>query len=244
MNPHPTPRGASGSLSRPATAALLSLLLLGVRPLYGTESACCPPPDGFVRVAEVVPDILLDIRYYSAYNFVGARVDGYEAPTAILTKEAAAALGRASDAFKARGLAIKIFDAYRPQVAVNHFMRWAVNPADTKTKREFYPDHDKRNLFRLGYISEKSGHTRGSTLDLTLVDRLSGRELDMGSPFDFFGEISHHGAGGLTPEQTANREILKSVMVANGFLYYPEEWWHYTLRNEPFPGTYFNFPVR
>ena len=200
-------------------------------------------PDAFVEVTDLVPEILLDIRYYSAFNFVGSRIDGYNAPIAILARPAAEALARAASAARERGYVLKIFDAYRPQAAVDHFVRWAGDLSDQSLKNIFYPDVDKSLLFAQNYIASKSGHSRGSTVDLTLVERASGKELDMGSPFDYFGAISHHGAKGLTREQAANRELLKSIMESAGFLPYAEEWWHYTLAKEPYPDTYFNFPV-
>lgn len=200
-------------------------------------------PPGFVYVTDVVETAQLDIRYYGENNFVGAPIDGYEAPVAILTQEAAAALKLAADILERQGYYIKIFDAYRPQRAVDHFVRWAEDLDDQKMKDVFYPEVDKARLFELGYIAEKSGHTRGSTVDLTLVYIDTGEEVDMGSTFDFFGEVSHHATNLITPEQAANRRILRDAMMAAGFVPYPEEWWHYSLANEPYPGTYFDFPV-
>jgi D-alanyl-D-alanine dipeptidase len=200
--------------------------------------------EGFMLVTDAAPDVVLEIRYYSTYNFMGARVDGYLSPVAMLTKEAATALQTASLAALDQGCTLKIFDAYRPQIAVNHFVRWAKDLGDQKTKDIFYPQVDKTKLFDLGYIASKSGHSRGSTVDLTLIDRKSGKELDMGSPFDFFGPISHHGTTMITPEQTANRNILKAIMHKAGFRPLPEEWWHYTLDDEPYRDTYFAFPVK
>ncbi|MCL2502378.1 MAG: M15 family metallopeptidase [Bacteroidales bacterium] len=200
-------------------------------------------PQGFVYISDLIPDVLLDIRYYSTYNFVGARVDGYCAPTAVLSAEAAQALKKVSDELKAQGYLLKIFDAYRPQKAVQHFVRWAKDLQDTVYRQAFYPDIDKSKLFELGYIAERSGHSRGSVVDLTLVDIRSGQELDMGTPFDFFGPKSGHGTDLITEEQTANRELLKSAMLRHGFRHYREEWWHYTLVGEPFPNTYFDFDV-
>lgn len=200
--------------------------------------------DDFVYISDIVPDVQLDIRYYSSNNFVGAPIEGYEAPVAILSKPAALALKKASDTCMARGYAIKIFDAYRPQTAVNHFIRWAENPAETQTQATYYPRLDKQALFPQGYIAARSSHSRGSTVDLTLVYYQTGKELDMGSRFDFFDPISHHGAARLTPAQIANRAILTSVMKENGFKTYPSEWWHYTLENEPYPDSYFDFAVR
>ena len=162
-------------------------------------------PEGFVQVAETVPDVILEIRYYSTYNFVGERIDGYEEPCAILTKEAAAALKAASDDCLRRGYRLKIYDAYRPQRAVTHFMRWAKDTDDTRMKASFYPNLDKSVLFEQGYILEKSGHSRGSTVDLTLFDMKTGKEVDMGGTFDWFGEESHPDFKGITPEQFQNR---------------------------------------
>lgn len=218
----------------------------GANTLIATEDAVpiSSLPDGFVYVSDVIPDARLDIRYYSAYNFVGARIDGYLAPQAILTKEAAQALQKAAAMLAEKGYGIKIFDAYRPQRAVDHFVRWSKDIPDVKMKTVFYPDLDKSILFDQGYIASKSGHSRGSTVDLTLVYLSNGQEVDMGSGFDFFGEISHHGTKQITPQQESNRNILRDAMVAAGFAVYPEEWWHYTLENEPYPDQYFDFVVR
>ena len=201
-------------------------------------------PAGFVYITDVIPDAVLEVRYYSTYNFLGVRVEGYLAPVAILTKEAADALKLANDDLRTQGYAIKVFDAFRPQRAVDHFVRWAQDAGDTLTKRYFYPDLAKDSLFPLGYIAERSGHSRGSTVDLTLIEMLTGREVDMGSPFDFFGVVSNHGTPLITPQQTANRNILIDAMLRAGFKLYDEEWWHYTLVVEPHPDTYFDFPVQ
>lgn len=201
-------------------------------------------PSGFVLVTDVIPDALLEIRYYSTFNFVGKRIDGYEAPVAYLTIEAARALKKASDDLRKQGYAIEIFDAYRPQSAVDHFKRWAKDLTDTEMKPYFYPEVSKTDLFKLGYIAEKSGHSRGAAVDLTIVDMRSGMELDMGGSFDFFGELSHsYHTEGLTQQQIQNRAILRKAMTDNGFQYLPEEWWHFLLENEPYPDTYFDFPV-
>ena len=201
-------------------------------------------PDGFVYITDIVPDAILEIRYYSTYNFIGSRIDSYLAPLAISTRAAADALKQASDELQSMGYVIKVFDAYRPQGAVDHFVRWAIDEADIATKATFYPDITKDRLFPEGYIAEKSGHSRGSTIDLTIIEMLSGKELDMGSAFDFFGEISHHATDLITEEQANNRLILKNAMIKAGFRPYDEEWWHYTLENEPFPDTYFDFFVK
>ena len=201
-------------------------------------------PSGFVLVTDVIPDALLEIRYYSTFNFVGKRIDGYEAPVAYLTIEAARALKKASDDLRQQGSAIEIFDAYRPQSAVDHFKRWAKDLTDAEMKPYFYPEVSKTDLFKLGYIAEKSGHSRGAAVDLTIVDMRSGMELDMGGSFDFFGELSHsYHTEGLTQQQIQNRAILRKAMTDNGFQYLPEEWWHFLLENEPYPDTYFDFPI-
>ena len=198
---------------------------------------------GFVLVSEAVPDVILEIRYYSTYNFIGGRIDGYEEPVALLTREAAAALRTVSDDAVRQGYRLKVFDAYRPQKAVTHFMRWARDEKDARMKDCFYPGLDKKDLIPGGYIAEHSGHSRGSTVDLTLFDMKTGKETDMGGPFDFFGVRSHFDFPSLTLEQRANRVLLQRMMTARGFAPYSEEWWHFTLANEPYPDTYFTFPV-
>jgi D-alanyl-D-alanine dipeptidase len=200
--------------------------------------------EGFVALAEAVPDAILEIRYYSTYNFVGERIDGYEQPCALLTKEAAAALKAASDECVRRGYRLKIYDAYRPQRAVAHFCRWAKDLENMRMKAMFYPNLDKAAAFELGYIAEHSGHSRGSTVDLTLFDMRTGKEVDMGGTFDWFGEESHPSYRGITEEQFANRMFLRGIMLAHGFKPIEEEWWHFTLVNEPYPDVYFDFPVR
>lgn len=209
------------------------------------QTQTCTNPSEFVLLADAIPDAILEIRYYGTYNFVGERIDGYEQPVALLTKEAAAALKEVSDELNAKGYRLKIYDAYRPQRAVDHFVRWARDPQDTRMKEYFYPMLPKNVLFKQGYISSHSGHTRGSTVDLTLFDMKTEKELDMGGTFDWFGEESHPSyTGELTPEQLANRRLLRDAMVRHGFKPISTEWWHFTLRNEPYPFTYFNYPVR
>ncbi len=198
---------------------------------------------GFVLLSSTVPDAILEIRYYSTYNFVGDRIDGYEQPTALLTREAATALRRVSDDLACKGYRLKIYDAYRPQKAVTHFMNWAKDVNDTRMKPYFYPDLDKSVLFAQGYIAEHSGHSRGSTVDLTLFDMKTEKEVDMGGTFDFFGKRSHPDFKGVTKEQFANRMLLREAMIAHGFRPLTEEWWHFTLADEPYPDTYFTFPV-
>lgn len=204
----------------------------------------------FVLLTDVVPDAILEIRYYSTYNFIGDRIDGYEEPVALLTRQAADSLKVVSDELKARGYRLKIYDAYRPQRAVDHFVRWAKDVDDTRMKEYFYPELDKNELFPLNFIAEKSSHTRGSTVDLTLFDMKTGKEVDMGCTFDYFGTASHPDLlpgqqageyGTITQEQYNNRMILREAMLSHGFLPYDCEWWHFTLADEPFPDTYFTF---
>ncbi len=212
----------------------------------------------FVSLTEAVPDAILEIRYFGTYNFVGDRIDGYLAPTALLTREAATALKAVSDDLMKQGYRLKIYDAYRPQCAVDHFVRWASDVKDTRMKKPFYPNLNKKVLFKQEYIMEKSGHTRGSTVDLTIFDMVTGKEVDMGGTFDWFGPESHPDycgnpdtgeykplrKGGLTERQFRNRLILRTAMLRHGFKPLSTEWWHFTLAGEPFPDTYFNFPVR
>ena len=199
-------------------------------------------PSGFVLLSDYVPGIIQEIRYFSTYNFIGERIDGYEEPCALLTKEAARALKSVANEMAVRGLRLKVFDAYRPACAVKHFVLWGIEDQDIRMKPYFYPDLEKQELFAKGYIAKLSSHSRGSTVDLTLLDMQTGTELDMGSPFDFFGEISHPDYTGITEEQYANRMILQRAMVRNGFRPLDCEWWHFTLSDEPYPNTYFEFP--
>ncbi len=219
----------------------------------------------FVVLSEAVPDVILEVRYYSTYNFVGDRIRGYQAPCVMMTKEAAAALKAVSDEVVKQGYRLKIYDAYRPQRAVDNFVEWAKKLNDTRMKSYFYPDVNKDVLFDQGYIDAKSGHSRGSTVDLTLFDMRTGKEVDMGGTFDHFGIESHPDwcgdpetgkytgeyKGNATPQdgkinevQFNNRMILRKAMIDNGFKPIDTEWWHFTLKNEPYPETYFNFPIK
>jgi D-alanyl-D-alanine dipeptidase len=224
-------------------------------------------PGNFVDIQKVIPDVLLDVRYYGPHNFVGEKVDGYLAPKCFLTKEAAEALAGVQKELVPYSLSLKIYDCYRPQRAVNHFVRWATEIENTKTKKEFYPTIDKRNLFKDGYIDSKSGHSRGSTLDLTIVPfpapaqeqyspgkefhacylpaekRFSDNSIDMGTGFDCFHELSNTANVNIGRQQKINRLLLKSLMEKHGFRNYDKEWWHFTLKNEPYPDTYFNFVI-
>lgn len=197
----------------------------------------------FVLLTDVVPDAILEIRYYSTYNFVGDRIDGYEEPLAFLTREAANALKEVSDDLRQQGYRLKIYDAYRPQMAVTNFVNWAQDEDDVRMKEYFYPELDKDVLFPQGYIMAHSGHSRGSTVDLTLFDMTTEKEVDMGGTFDYFGELSHPDYTDITEEQYNNRMILREAMLRHGFKPLDEEWWHFTLDNEPYPDTYFTFPV-
>ena len=200
-------------------------------------------PSGFVLLADYVPGIVQEIRYYSTYNFIGDRIDGYEEPVALLSVEAARALKAVSGEMNVHGCRLKVFDAYRPACAVRHFVLWGIEDLDLRMKPYFYPDLPKQELFERGYIASKSSHSRGSAVDLTLLDMKSGKELDMGSPFDLFSEISHPDYKGITQEQLDNRMLLQKVMVRNGFQPIDCEWWHFSLQDEPYPDTYFEFPV-
>ncbi|MBQ9417902.1 MAG: M15 family metallopeptidase [Bacteroidales bacterium] len=238
-----------------AILSLCALLLAGV------ATSCRPrnaqPEADFVVLTDVVPDAILEVRYFGTYNFVGSRIDGYEQPVVLLTREAADSLHVVADELRSQGYRLKIYDAYRPQRAVDHFVRWGQDLADTVMRRYFYPNVDKSRLFELDYIALKSGHTRGSTLDLTLFDMAAGKEVDMGGTFDWFGPESHPDYGGnpetgeydpglanITASQFANRMLLRQAMLRHGFLPYSCEWWHFTLAHEPYPDTYFDFPVR
>ena len=212
--------------------------------LFLAGSAQAQPP-GFVAADQVIPDLVLEIRYFSERNFVGRPIDGYESPRALLSEPAAAALAKVQQDLRPFGLGLKVFDAYRPQRAVDHFVRWARDVADERMKSEYYPEVDKRNLFKEDYIAERSGHTRGSTVDVTLVNLSPPhQELDMGTGFDFFGVASWPDHPNLSPVQRAHRLLLRELMMKHGFRPYPKEWWHFTLDKEPWPDTYFDFPVR
>ncbi|REG87614.1 M15 family metallopeptidase [Winogradskyella sediminis] len=200
-------------------------------------------PDGFVYVKSVIPDLDVELRYFSTHNFVGDTIDGYNANRLILTKQTAEKLKLVQDELQQQNLCLKVYDGYRPQRSVNHFIRWAKDLHDTINKQQFYPEVEKRNLFNAGYIASRSGHSRGSTVDLTIIDGTTGKPLDMGSPYDFFGEISWVAHEALTNKQKKNRQILQSVMLKHNFRNYSKEWWHFTLRWEPFPNTYFDFEV-
>ena len=225
--------------------AILAMMMFVAPATVAAQKSVAPDDSsGFVVLSEVAPDIIQEIRYYSTYNFVGERIDGYDQPCALMTIEAAQALKAVSDDVMRYGYRLKIYDAYRPQCAVDHFVRWAKDVNDTRMKKYFYPELDKSRLFPEEYIMEKSGHTRGSTVDLTLFDMKTGKEVDMGGTFNYFGELSHPDyKGKLTKKQLRNRKFLRDAMLRHGFKPLESEWWHFTLKDEPYPDMYFTFRV-
>jgi zinc D-Ala-D-Ala dipeptidase len=222
---------------------LLATTLLAVSAAHAAEQR----PAAFVDAATLIPGLVVEMRYAASHNFVGAPVDGYEKPVCLLARPAAEALAQVQRDLSAQKLGLKVFDCYRPARAVAHFIRWARDVRDTKAKDEFYPAVDKRDLFRLGYISPQSGHSRGATVDISLVRLADGAEpveLDMGTPFDAFSPRSWPSDTTVSAEARRNRALLAEAMRRRGFVRYVKEWWHFTLGNEPFRGTYFDFPVR
>ena len=200
-------------------------------------------PKGFVYLEDIAPSIKVELRYLSNNNFIGKPIEGYKSNCVIITKETAVLLKKIQQELLKKELSLKIFDAYRPQQAVNHFVKWARVLNDTLMKKEYYPNVAKSTLFKKGYIASKSGHSRGSTVDLTIVNTKINKELNMGSPYDFFGIKSHPFNQSITKIEKQNRMLLRKVMVDNGFNPYKNEWWHFTLKKEPFPKTYFNFLI-
>ncbi|WP_320780618.1 M15 family metallopeptidase [Streptomyces sp. CRN 30] len=245
-------------------ASLLALTTTAAPAGAGPEPTA---PEDFVPLRSVDPTILHDIRYATAHNFVGERVDGYRQPLCVLTRPAAEALHQAQRKLLQRGYTLKVYDCYRPQRAVDHFVRWAQDLDDERTKAEFYPRVDKPRLFADGYIAERSGHSRGSTVDLTLVrlparptrpyvpgeplvpcyaprhERFPDNSVDMGTGYDCFDTLSHTDDPRVGAAQRADRQFLKETLEGVGFVDYPEEWWHFTYGPEPYPDTYFDFPV-
>jgi len=230
-----------GTNMRVCAVATLALLLLVAR----SALAQAPVPRGFVDAADVVEGLVVDMRYAGTNNFVGEKIDGYERPRCLLSAQAANALAAVQRDLAGRGLGLKVFDCYRPVRGVAHFVRWARKPEDDpKRKAQYYPDIDKRDLFALGYVAYRSGHSRGSTVDLTVVRRADKTELDMGTPYDFSGKQSWVANKSVSAEAQQNRALFAGAMRRGGFVPYHKEWWHFTLANEPFPDTYFDFPVR
>ena len=239
-----------------ALGLLAAMTLAGCGSASVTDVSATDDRSQFVEVAEVIPDVILEVRYYTTYNFIGTRIEGYEKPIVLLTRQAADSLRLVSDELMAKGYRLKLYDGYRPQCAVDHFVRWGKDVPDTAMRSYFYPNVDKRDLFKLAYIATRSSHTRGSTIDLTLFDMSKGKDVDMGGTFDWFGNESHPDCGGnpatgvyrtndtITAEQFAARMLLRNTMMSHGFKPYECEWWHFTLVNEPFPDTYFTFPLK
>jgi zinc D-Ala-D-Ala dipeptidase len=217
--------------------------LLFMQAALATTAGASARAAALIDAASVVPGLVTDIRYAGSHNFVGRPIEGYRGPHCLLTEPAAKALAEVARGVAAGGLVLKVFDCYRPTRAVADFVRWARDPKEQAAKAEFYPHVDKRTLFRDGYIASRSGHSRGSTVDLTLA-RADGTELDMGTPFDFFSPKSWTADLSVTAEQHANRMRLAAAMQRHGFRGYAKEWWHFTLRYEPFPDTYFDVPVQ
>ena len=226
---------------------MLMMLFSSLLPSARAEESPAPAhelPEGFCYVHELIDDVILDIRYAGTHNFVGDVIDGYEAPYAVMTVQAAEKLKAAAEEFRSLGYRVKIFDAYRPQSAVRHFVRWSADAEDMRMQAEFYPEYKKKSLLvDQGYIARNSSHCRGSAIDLTITD-LDGNEIDMGTGFDYFGKLAWHGAKGVTEQQAQNRLALKTVMEKHGFRCFGHEWWHYKLMNEPYTKTGFNFPVK
>jgi zinc D-Ala-D-Ala dipeptidase len=251
-----------------ARLIFLIMILIGQNVMAPSCHPANTLPEGFIDFRDMAPSALFDIRYYGPHNFVGQRVNGYQAPKCILTKDAAQALSRVQEELKRFGLTLKIYDCYRPQRAVDHFVSWAKDISDIKTKKEFYPTIDKRNLFHDGYIASRSGHSRGSTVDLTIVPlpppdqavyipgqalaecflpaekRFQDNSIDMGTGFDCFHERSHPENREIGLQQRTNRMLLKVLMEKHGFKNLEQEWWHFTLRKEPYPDRYFDFVIQ
>lgn len=200
-------------------------------------------PKNFIYLQQIAPTILQDIRYASNNNFIGKPLPGYIRPICILTKPTAYALLKIQQELNKQGLGLKVFDAYRPQTTVDEFVRWSKDDSDQKMKAQYYPNVNKRDFFKLNYIMEKSGHTRGSTVDLTIINLNTEQELDMGTHFDFMDELSHPETTKVTKKQYENRQLLRKVMTEHGFIPLDTEWWHFTLKDELYPNTYFDFPI-
>ena len=199
--------------------------------------------DDFVFVDEVIPGVRWDAKYATWDNFTGRPVDGYVANRIVGTRALCAALERARETATSLGFGLLLWDGYRPQRAVDCFLRWSKQSEDGRTKPRHYPNIDRSEMFEKGYVAAKSGHSRGSTVDLTLYHLATGELVSMGGDFDLMDPISHHGAQGITQVEARNRQYLCYIMEACGFVSYDWEWWHYTLKHEPYPNTYFDFPI-
>ncbi|MBF0106736.1 MAG: M15 family metallopeptidase [Deltaproteobacteria bacterium] len=252
--------------------AALFVFLLCLPALLSAKENHQDIPQGFTDLSLIEPTIIVETRYFSSDNFIGKRINGYEANKCYLTTRAAHALKAVQQDLKKQGLSLKIYDCYRPQRAVDHFVRWAKDLTNTAMKKQFYPDVEKKDLFKDGYIAQKSGHSRGSTVDLTLIpltgltppagqaqdqgassylecaplshQRLDTQSIDMGTGFDCFDPRSHTLSSAISPAQLTNRQKLKTMMERHHFVNYTKEWWHYTLKDEPYPKTYFDFVVK
>lgn len=233
-------------MKRLTASTVIILWVLLIQSVAGVVAGTSNMPDGFVYLSDIDPGISVSLRYYTSDNFLGQPVRGYLAPKCIMTRPAALALKKIQEELKPFGLGLKVFDAYRPQQAVDHFVAWAKNLDDIRMKPAYYPNVEKQNLFRDGYIASKSAHSRGSTVDLTIISLVNPphAELDMGSGFDFFGPESWPDHPNLTPAQRSHRMLLQMLMKKHGFEPYDKEWWHFRLMDEPFPATWFNFPVQ
>jgi D-alanyl-D-alanine dipeptidase len=222
----------------------LVLSLLSFTTLGQVSTNEPPSKDDFVVLKEIMPNLRSDLRYYGSNNFVGRPIEGYNEPVCMLTKEAAEALKKVQDELERLGFGLLIYDAYRPQRASDYFAEWAKDDADTTMKLQYYPNVDKKDLFSKGYISLKSGHSRGSTVDLTIVSLKTKQILNMGSPYDLFDDVSHMDhTENISKNQHSLRMLLKRRMEKHGWESHPKEWWHFTLKNEPYPDTYFDFPL-
>ena len=219
---------------------LIAVLLLS----FPSHSQTKYPSAGeFVEIKVKLPEVQTDVRYAGTNNFVGRPIPGYNAEKIVLSKPAADSLHKAIKHLNSKGYGVIIYDAYRPQKAVDYFRKWSRDMGDTIAKAGFYPDIAKKDLFHLGYIASKSGHSRGSTIDLSLTELATGREIDMGGTYDFFDESSSPHSDKITMQQQKNRNILREAMLTHGFKPLHTEWWHFTLKNEPYPDTYFDFNV-
>ncbi|NNC70803.1 MAG: M15 family metallopeptidase [Flavobacteriaceae bacterium] len=226
--------------------SLLAIILLAVcsfNTVAIAQQALFQLPEGFVYAKEVIPKLRTDLRYYSSNNFIGKPIDGYIQPKCILTTKAAEALKKVQEELQMLGFGLLVYDAYRPQRAVNQFVSWVNDSTDTAMKEKYYPNINKKDLIDQQYIASKSGHSRGSTVDVTIVSLTTGHLLDMGSPYDYFDEKSSINYPNITRNQHAVRLLLKRRMEKHGWVAHPKEWWHFTLKKEPYPDKYFDFPV-
>jgi len=211
---------------------------------YSSTTHAQDVPDNFIYLTEVIPYVEFDLRYYSDNNFIGQPIPGYHGNALIVSLQSAIALKKVQQDLAYSNFALKFFDAYRPQQAVDYFVRWANDPDDIRMKAQYYPNVDKDELIPKGFIAAKSSHSRGSTVDVTIISLENGQELDMGTPFDLFDQKSWPSDTTVSVQQRANRQLLRSVMSKHGFAGLEEEWWHFTLFDEPYPDTYFDFPVK